>query len=585
MSASGSKSVEGRVKEVAFKHALLNAVKHGGKAQLGPVVSKVVGELPEIRGRVKEYIPIIKQAVDEVNKLSLDEQRRILEEKWPEALQERKVEEEKKLPPLPNVEKYKVVVTRFAPNPDFYLTLGNARPAILSHEYAEMYKGYMILRFEDTDPKIKRPMLEAYDAIKEDLAWLGVKWKEEHVQSLRMKIYYDIARQLLEKGAAYVDLCKPEDFRAYRDQGKPCPHRNQAPEDNLELWDKMVSGELGEGEAVVRIKTDLSHPDPAVRDWVAFRIIDTSKKPHPLVGDRYVVWPTYNFAAGVDDHLLGVTHILRAREHYTNTIKQKFLYDHLGWEYPETIHFGRLKLEGLVLSKSQIRKALTESPEEYDGVADPRFGTLRALRERGILPETIRQVIIEVGVKPSDASISYDNIAAINRKFLDKAADRYMAVKEPLRLRIEGLPKDAKARIPVNPAVPSKGHRELTLSSNEVLVQRSDVREGAVVRLMGLCNVRIERIGNDLAIGEIAGFTVDEAKKYGAQIIQWVPSDYHVQVFVRKVVVGHLVVEELLGEPHLSKLRGSEVIQLIRYGFVKVKNVTADGVVCVYAHE
>ncbi|MEM2025114.1 MAG: glutamate--tRNA ligase family protein, partial [Desulfurococcaceae archaeon] len=317
-----------KVREVAYKHAIINAVKHGGKADLKAVVSKVAGELPDIRRSIKDYIEVVKGAVDEVNKLTIEEQLSIAKSNWPEAVEERAGEYRKELPPLPGAGEGKVV-TRLAPNPDFSLHLGNARPALLNYWYARIYSGKMILRFEDTDPRIKSPFPDTYESIKRDLKWLGVQWDEEYIQSLRLPLFYKVTRELIKRGGAYVDLCNNKEFKTYRNHGKACPHRDSPVETQIEEYDKMLEGAYEEGEAVVRVKTDLNHPDISIRDWVALRIIDTSKTPHPITGERYSIWPTYNLAAAVDDHLMGVTHILRAKEHVTNTAKQKYLYDHM----------------------------------------------------------------------------------------------------------------------------------------------------------------------------------------------------------------------------------------------------------------
>jgi len=478
------------LKQIILKHALLNAVKHDGKAALGPVISKIIAEKPDIKSRIKQVIPIVKEVIDEVNKMSLEQQLHVLRTNWPELLEEKRRVEEKHLPPLPNAVEGKVV-TRFAPNPDFTIHLGNARPALLSYLYARMYKGKMILRFEDTDPRTKTPFPDAYNQVKDDLRWLGIKWEEEYIQSLRLPLFYDIVRELIRRGGAYVDFCSQKEFKKYRDQGKACPHRNLSVDRHLEEFDKMLEGYYEEGEAVVRIKTELTHPDPSIRDWVAIRIIDTSKTPHPVVGDKYILWPTYNLAAAIDDHLMGVTHILRAKEHQTNTIKQKYLYQHMGWRYPETIHFGRLSLEGVMLSKSLMRKKISEGYMVYD---DPRFGTLVALRRRGIVPETIHEIIKNVGIKGIDAHISYSNLAAINRKIIDPKARRFMVVIDPVRIVIERVPGVLEAYITRHPAKKEKHLYKLYPSNNcvEVLISKNDLQllfDKKIMRLMELANI------------------------------------------------------------------------------------------------
>ena len=221
------------------KTALLNAVKHEGKAQFGPVVGKILGETPEYRTKVKEVSDLINKVIREVNALSLDEQLHIIEEKWPEALVKEKVQVERHLPPLANAANYKRIVTRYSPNPDCVLHLGSARAIVLSHEYARMYKGKFILRFEDTDPKLKRPVLEFYDSIRKDLAWLNCAPDKEYIQSDRIPIYYEYAEKLISEGNAYVCTCRPEQFRKRILAQKPCECRNCPPKEHLARWKHM----------------------------------------------------------------------------------------------------------------------------------------------------------------------------------------------------------------------------------------------------------------------------------------------------------------------------------------------------------
>ncbi len=575
------KSVSEKIRDEILACALKNAVEHDGKAILGPVISMLLGRHPELRPKAKELINIVKDVIEEVNRLSKEDQIRLIKERFPDILERKREEKERReLPPLPNVGKYAEVRTRFAPNPDFLIHLGNARPAILSYMYAKMYKGKMILRFEDTDPKTKPPMPEAYRLIKEDLKWLGVQWDEEYIQSLRLEIYYQIARELIKRGGAYVDLCNREEFQAYKLRGAPCPHRKQPVEKNLELFDKMLEGAFSEGEAVLRVKTDLKHPDPSVRDWVAFRIIDTDKNPHPIVGSRYVVWPTYNYAAAVDDHLLGITHILRGKEHAVNTVKQKYLYAHMGWEYPEVINLGRLKLEGLILSKSKIKELIKKNPGKFTGPDDIRFGTIASLRNRGIVAEAIREVIMEVGVKSTDAKISWDNIAAANRKIIDGITKRMMFVTEPVKLLIKNYGGELEIILPYHPENKELGSRSINLkikdSQLNVLVSKSDadeLRKKGMIRLMGLCNIRYLRSEGNVVISEYLSSGLEDARKFNLPIIQWIPADSFAEVEV--LMPEGLELQRIVGlsEPAISEVPSGERLQFVRFGFVKVDKI------------
>ncbi|MCS7108321.1 MAG: glutamate--tRNA ligase [Sulfolobales archaeon] len=591
---SMSEKFGSEVRDLILKLALKNAVDHDGKASVKPVLGKVLGTMPDLRKVVKELEDLVSEIVAEVNRMSHEDQIRLLREYFPDTLVERKEAQLKVLPPLPNVGKYKEVRTRFAPNPDFLIHLGNARPAILSYEYAKEYKGKFILRFEDTDPKTKQPLPEAYSAIREDLNWLGVKWDEEYIQSLRMGVYYSVARELISVGGAYVDLCRREEFIKYKIGMKPCPHRDASMETNLDLWDKMVSNYFGEGDAVLRVKTDLLNPDPSLRDWVAFRVINTDKNPHPVVGSKYWVWPTYNFAAGVDDHLMSVTHILRGKEHTVNTLKQKYLYQHLNWEYPEVINLGRLKLEGFILSKSKIKELLAKHPERFKSMDDIRFGTIASLRNRGILAETIRKVILEVGVKSSDAAISWENVAAINRKLVDSTAKRLMFVSHPpKKVLISSVPQGVgEVSIPLHPTNKELGTRKirtkLVEGKLEVYIDSHDLdkfKDLGYVRLMEFMNIRYVGEGSEGVLAEFVSTDLSDAKRFKAPIIQWIPNDDFVRVIIYRPDNLNLLRIRGYGESYMKMLRVGEVVQLVRYGFVKVKGFEGNVMEATYIHD
>ncbi|QKQ99720.1 glutamate--tRNA ligase [Metallosphaera tengchongensis] len=567
------------LEETIYKYALANAVKHEGKAQVGPVVSKVFAEHPELKSRAKEIVQLANKIVQQVNSMVPEDQRRELEKKYPELLEERRVEEKKTLPELPNVKG--TVVTRFAPNPDGPIHLGNARAAVLSFEYAKMYKGKFILRFDDTDPKIKKPLKEAYNWIEEDLAWLGIKWDYKFSASSRMDRYYEVAKMLIEKGHAYIDTGSDKDFKKWRDnlakKGDPYKPRNNSVEENLELWEKMLKGAFQEGEAVVRIKTDPNDPDPSQIDWVMLRVINTKKNPHPITGDKYVVWPTYNFATAVDDHDYEISHILRAKEHMSNTEKQKWVYKYLGWNVPEILQFGRLKLEGFMMSKSKIR-GMMETGSQRD---DPRLPTIAGLRRRGIIPETIRELIIQVGLKVTDATISFMNVASLNRKLLDPVAKRVMFVVPSNSLKLN-IPQPMRAVIPLTPS--KQEVREITVNpGDEIYLDERDLKEGEgkIVRLMDLCNVKI--MGNSL---EYVSQDLDSAKKLGANIVQWVKVSESVKVrLLRAEPNSNTEVKEGYGEGYFRRLKDGDIVQLIRYGFARVDKADQDKYEMIFSHE
>lgn len=518
---------------------------------------------------------MVEQVVHEVNKLSFEKQRKIVEERWPEALVKEKVEVAKRLPPLPNVEKYERVVTRFSPNPDCALHLGSTRAIILCYEYAKMYHGLFYLRFEDTDPRLKKSALPFYDFIREDLTWLGCKWDGEFIQSDRLPIYYEHAEKLLKKGHAYVCTCPREEFRQKVTARKPCPCRDLTPEEQLARWKRMLDGTYGEGRAVVRIKTDLNHPNPAVRDWPALRIIDAERHPHPRVGSKYRVWPLYNFACGVDDHLMGVTHIIRGKEHLTNQTRQEYMYRHFGWRYPEAIHYGRLKIAGALLSKSKILQGFRNGLfKQWD---DPRLATLAALRRRGITPEAIRRLIIDVGPKAVDVVLSWENLYAHNRKIIDPVANRYFFVHNPRKLTVKNVPRAFTAQIPLHPDRPERGFRRFEIRPEEgkafFWVSSDDLNilgKGKTIRFMGLFNFRVESIENQLIEAVFRSEAYEEAKKLGAPLIHWIPVSTGIPC---EVVMPDASVAKGTAEDACKRLRPDEAVQFERFGFARIDSL------------
>lgn len=577
-----SEEISEEIELIAYKYALQNAVRYGGKASEGPVMSKVLGERQDLRQRAKEVATIVRKVVEKVNSMTLEEQRKELETKFPELLEEKKVEERKGLPPLQGVKEGSLVV-RFAPNPDGPLHLGNARAAIINDEYVKMYKGKFILRFDDTDPKVKVPIREAYDWIREDLKWLGVNVHEEIRASSRLETYYEYARKLIELGGAYVDTCTEEEFREARAKRMPCPNRLKSPEENLELFDRMMASPLdfsqfGGRKPVVRIKTDLNSPDPSLIDWVILRIVEDPK--HPLVKDIYV-WPTYNFASAIDDRLTGTTHIFRGKEHEQNTEKQRWVFNYFGWNFPQVYSLGRLKLEGFMMSKSKI-KLMLEKGSERD---DPRLPTLAGLRRRGILPETIRELIVQIGIKTNDVTVSFMNLAAINRKILDPIAKRLMFVAKPVKLKINlerfGV-DEITARIPFRPN--SREYREISVrQGDEVYLEKDDVEKFRKLRLAELCNAEIDVSKNEAVC---ISTDVNEAKRESLPIVQWVKASESVKVKLYKIIGSEdYEVIEGLGERAMRELKRDELVQLIRVGFARVDDLTSDGLVMIYSHE
>ena len=347
----------------------------------------------------------------------------------------------------------------------------------------------------------------------------------------------------------------------------------------------MLDGSYKEGEAVVRVKTELSHPNPAVRDWPAFRIIDTTRNPHPRVGSRFRVWPLYNLASGVDDHALGITHVIRGKEHLTNMARQLYMYKHLGWQYPDAVHYGRLKVEGMELSKSKLMKGLESG--EYKDVDDPRLGTLAALRRRGYSPEAIRQLIWDVGPKPVDVTISWDNLNALNRKIIDPTSHRYFFVPDPISTRINGVEKPFEVHPLLHPQHPEMGSRTLKLQPQNGIASaflagsdKAVLESGKVVRLMGLFNLKPLGFSD----GELKAEFLDEAVggPENAPILQWVPE---AQSLPAEIVMPDASIKSGLVENGLSSEPVGSVLQFVRFGFGRLDKFEPNKISVYFAHQ
>ncbi|MFA5237709.1 MAG: glutamate--tRNA ligase [Methanoregula sp.] len=557
------------IKAALFLCALQNAVKHGGVPQAGAVIGMVMGAHPELRSRAKEVSGAAKDAIADVAALSPEERVTKLQSLSPEmfaALHE-KHEHKKVLPDLEEAEHG--VVMRFAPNPSGPLHIGHARAAALNDAYVKQYGGRYILRIEDTDPKRVDP--EAYEMVKEDIEWLGLGITETVTQSDRFPIYYDLCKQLIERGGAYVCTCANEHFKTLKDAKKACPCRDQSIETALSLWEKMLDGGFREGGVSVRVKTDLLNPDPAMRDFPIFRVLDAP--PHPKIEAH--VYPLMNFCVVADDHLLGVTHVIRGKDHIANTRRQRYIYDHFGWKVPVYRHYGRMGIEGVVLSTSQMHLGINEG--KYTGWDDIHLGTLRALARRGISPDAVKNAMLAIGIGDTDISFSWDNLYAENKKLVDPVANRYFFVPDPVTAVVDGAPH-RMARAMLHPGDESKGNRELPFEGTVMLPQTEIVPGTAMVRLKDLFNVKIAWDGNNPSFS-YGGDSLADARAVKAHIVQWLPAQQTLPCTLL-TMDGEM---QGVCEPAVAKEQG-KVVQFERIGFVKIDAVSKSGVRAYFTH-
>ncbi len=549
-------------------YALQNAVKHDAAPKSGTVIGTVLGKHPEFRSRARELGPLAQRAIAEVAAMSQAERKNRLLAIAPELLAELSETHERtrELPALEGAENG--VVMRFAPNPSGPLHLGHARASILNDYYVRRYGGRYVLRIEDTDPRRVDP--EAYDMVREDIEWLGLGITDIVYQSDRLDIYYDLCRKLIELGGAYVCVCDAERFRELKLKGKACPCREQTAEENLELWQRMLDGEFYEGDVTVRVKTDLTHPDPAMRDYSAMRIV--SAPLHPRVDAT--VFPLMNFSVAADDHLLGITHVIRGKDHIANTRRQRYIFDYFGWKPPVYRHYGRMGISGVVLSTSGMREGIRSGI--YTGWDDIHLGTLRAIARRGIEAEAVRNAMVDIGIGETDISFSWENLYAKNKELVDPKANRYFFVPDPVEVTVADAPLHS-ARAALHPNDPARGVRVLT-AVGRVLLPRGDIEGKSMVRLKDLYNVRIEQDGDLLRVS-YAGDSLEDARREKAPIIQWLPAGVGLPCHLRRQE-GDL---EGLCEPLVAG-EADRVVQFERIGFARIDSVDGGRVSAYFAH-
>lgn len=562
--------------QTAFKYAVKNAALHGGKAEVGAIVGKLKALFPD--ASMPELVQAAKESVQKTNALSADEIQKQFAVFEQEGYELKPREKKPGLPDLDWAENgNEKVVTRFAPNPSGYMHLGHCRAAIVSAEYAKKYNGKFILRFDDTDPKVKKPIPDADKAFTEDLNWLGYPPQTTVFASDRFELYYTYMRKVLEMGKAYVCTCENEKFKELKKKKTACPCRGLSAEKQLDRFQQMLDHRLKEGQAALRIKTDLNHPDPSVRDWWAAKIVD--KPEYPPVKNRRV-FPSYNFASAIDDQELGITLIIRGQEHAQNATKQKFLYDFFGWTYPRLLNTGRLMLKEMVLSKSKML-VLMKQPG-FLGAEDPRLATVKALRKKGFLPQVLRETMIDIGAKPQDALLSLEKLESINRHLIDPVSDRIVFLKKPVELQVKNAPA-LEVKIQKHPDFPDKGYKKYALKKGTETFwiekeQAATLKTGAQVQLKQAYAIKISKKSASQVEAE---FVSSEFKK-GSTIVHWLLPSETVET---EIVMQDATLLKGVAEKTLASYQPETHIQLEKTGYVFLEKNGSKKVMCRYTHE
>ncbi|WP_118795234.1 glutamine--tRNA ligase [Haemophilus haemolyticus] len=408
--------------------------------------------------------------------------------------------------------KHKSVHTRFPPEPNGYLHIGHAKSICLNFGLAKEYQGLCNLRFDDTNP-VKEDV-EYVDSIKADVEWLGFKWEgEPRYASDYFDALYGYAIELIEKGLAYVDELSPDEMREYRgtltEAGKNSPYRDRTIEENLALFEKMKNGEFAEGKASLRAKIDMASPFMVMRDPVIYRIKFAS---HHQTGDKWCIYPMYDFTHCISDAIERITHSICTLEFQDNRRLYDWVLENISIErpLPHQYEFSRLNLEGTLTSKRKLLKLVNDGI--VDGWNDPRMPTISGLRRRGYTPASLREFCRRIGVTKQDNVVEYSALEACIREDLNENAPRAMAVIDPVRVVIENFEGEETLTAPNHPNRPELGERQLPFTK-ELYIDRADFREeankqykrlvlGKEVRLRNAYVIKAERVEKD-ANGEI----------------------------------------------------------------------------------
>ena len=554
------------VKKEIRKFALQNAVEYDGKTNAKIVLAKILGSRSELRNNVKEVAEECSIIVTNVNAISLSEQQGEIKTRFPELLTytKKSVEERHGLPPLEGAAQGEVV-TRFPPEPNGYPHIGHAKAAIINEEYAKMYGGKTILRIDDTNPENER--LEFYAAIKVGLEWLGIKYHKIKNTSDDLEIIYQKGKEIISSNKAYVCTCKRDIIGKNRREMKSCKCSQLDQNKNEDRWQKLFD-EYSPGQAIVRFRGDMKSQNTVMRDPFLFRIIEGH---HPLLEEKYRVWPSYDFAVAIEDSLDGVTHAFRSKEYELRNEIYYAILDALDMRKPKVLEFSRLEFKGMPVSKRVIKQLIENGKISwYD---DPRLPTLEALKKRGITPEAIRKFIISLSFTKADTLAPFDALESFNRKEVDSKSIRLYQVKNPRKLLIKNLPF-TKVEMPNHPTT-DMGKRVVEVDGN-IYLSADDTKNiaiGSQLRLMGLGNVKINRVGNDFE-GEFIGDDV----KVDFPKIQWVSqkNSHNLKILIPKQLFidekfneDSLEELEVFAEPHYLGLKDGAEIQFVRFGYCR----------------
>jgi len=546
------------------KYALKNAIDYG-KAKADNIIGKVIRNHKEIPvDEIKKRVSDIVEKVNMLSKEELENEYKQYEEEFKIAAEEKAKESKPKFI-IEGVERGHVV-TRFPPEPGGYIHIGNAKQCYLSDEIARLYDGKIYLYFDDTNPeKCKQKYV---DAIKEDTAWMGIKFAKEYYASDFIEQIYEYGKKLIESNNAYVCTCSNEKIKKDRFEKRECEHRTQSAETNLKMFNDMLNRKYKEGEAIVRLKVDMKAENSTMRDPTIFRIKSTE---HYRQGTKYIVWPTYHINTLIVDALNGITDVVKSKEYEIWDALHKKLLNLLGLPLFRIHYEARLSIIGTITSKREMRKLISEGiVKSWD---DPRLVTIAALRRRGIQPQAIRAFVLRFGLSKTDSYSEMSALLAENKKVIDPIAKHFFFVSKPIEV-LTSIKKNVK--IKMHP-MQDYGFREYNIDGNLFVSQEdiNDAKTGDIIRLKDLFDIEIKSIDNKI-------YAEQSSAPQNSRIIQWVPANDYIKcsIVIPKEIVdkdgrfnpNSLEVVEGFAEGKVKDLNEKEIVQFERFGYCILDN-------------
>ncbi|MBI2668022.1 glutamate--tRNA ligase [Candidatus Woesearchaeota archaeon] len=539
------------MRNLILKYALQNAVRYNGKANIGAVIGKVFSEA-KVEDRKKLSLEV-KKIVDEVNKLGLEEQKKQLERLAPELL-ERKFEQKGLFDSFGIKGR---VVTAFPPEPSKYSHIGHIKALMLNYELAKKHNGKFIFRFEDTNPTLIKK--DFYKIYLEDLKWLRIKPDKITYASDNMKKFYELAEKLIKNNKAYVCKDSLEDIRQYRADGVECKDRINSTDENLRLWKLMLKGK----KYVLRLKIDMNHQNSTMRDPIIFRIINEK---HPRLGAKFKLWPTYDFENSVMDSLEQVTHRIRSKEFELRGELHNFIQRSLGFNETKLYEFARFNLKGVPSSGRIIREKIVN--KELIGWDDPSLTTIASLRRRGFKPNAIKDFVLSTGMSKSEAELDWGDLIMHNKRLLDKESRRYHFIDNPLKIKIKDALK-SNVKVQFHPDNNKLGYR-IFKTSDEFYI-KDKIEQNKVYRLMHLFNFKNNKF-----------LSMKLDNSLNAKLIHWLPvSKDLVDV---EILMPDKTILKGLAEKDAKKIKIGEVVQFLRFGFVRLDEKKKNKLIFWYTH-